>query len=234
MQNIAHNVPCDVPTHPIEVHMGSETKKKSFFVAPRLRRVSGSKAYLFAKRLFDIVAALFFMVLLAIPMVAIAVCIKLDSPGTVLYRQKRLGKDGKEFDVLKFRSMHMDAEESGAQWASLEDPRTTRIGGCLRKCRLDELPQLYCILVGDMSFVGPRPERPVFYKEFAKYIDGFEQRLAVVPGLTGLAQVRGGYELDPEEKIVYDVEYIENRSAWLDLKILFETVAVVFNHDGAR
>lgn len=218
----------------IEIHMGSEVKYKEFFTAPRVERVSGGKGYLFLKRAFDIVASLSAMLLLALPMAIIAVCIKLDSPGTILYRQERLGKDGKTFHVLKFRSMHMDAEKLGAQWASSQDPRTTRIGSFLRKCRLDELPQLWCILVGDMSLVGPRPERAVFYEEFAKYIDGFEQRLLVTPGLTGLAQVRGGYELDPEEKVVYDIEYIENRSAWLDLKIIFETIAVVFSHDGAR
>lgn len=218
----------------IEIHMGSEVKHKQFFVAPRVKRVAGSKWYLFLKRAFDIVASLLGIVLLALPMAIIAVCIKLDSPGSVLYKQERLGKDGRVFNVLKFRSMYMNAEKHGAQWASSEDPRTTRIGAFLRKCRLDELPQLYCILVGDMSVIGPRPERPVFYKEFAKYIDGFEQRLMVAPGLTGLAQVRGGYELDPEEKIVYDIEYIENRSVGLDLKILFETVGVIFNHDGAR
>ncbi len=219
---------------PIEIHMGSEVKHKNFFVAPRVKKVSGGKGYLFLKRAFDIVTSLLAMVVLALPMAVIAICIKIDSPGTVLYKQERLGKDGKVFNVLKFRSMHMNAEKYGAQWASSEDPRTTRIGAFLRKCRLDELPQLYCILVGDMSLVGPRPERPVFYEEFAKYIDGFEQRLLVTPGLTGLAQVRGGYDLDPEEKVVYDIEYIENRSAWLDLKIIFETVAVVFSHNGAR
>ena len=218
----------------IEIHMGSEVKYKKFFVAPRVQRVSGSKTFLFIKRAFDIVASLFAMILLALPMAIIAVCIKLDSPGTILYRQERLGKNGKPIKVLKFRSMHMDAEKNGAQWASSEDPRTTRIGSFLRKCRLDELPQLYCIFIGDMTLVGPRPERDIFYDEFAKYIDGFEQRLLVTPGLTGLAQVRGGYDLDPEEKVVYDIEYIENRSLAMDLKILFETVAVIFNHDGAR
>lgn len=222
--------------HPelIEIHMGSEVKYKQFFVAPRVKHVSGGKVFLFLKRAFDIVASLLAMILLALPMAIIAICIKLDSPGTILYKQERLGKNGKVFNVLKFRSMHMNAEQYGAQWASSEDPRTTRIGAFLRKCRLDELPQLYCIFIGDMTLVGPRPERQVFYEEFAKYIDGFEQRLLVKPGLTGLAQVRGGYELDPEEKVVYDIEYIENRSAGLDLKIIFETIAVVFNHDGAR
>ena len=218
----------------IEVHMGSEVKYKPFFTAPRVQHIAGGRVFLFLKRVFDIVASLFAILLLAIPMVVIAACIKIDSHGTILYRQRRLGENGREFDVLKFRSMHMDAEKDGAQWAAEEDPRTTRIGSFLRKCRLDELPQFFCILAGDMTLVGPRPERPVFYDEFAKYIDGFEQRLLVKPGLTGLAQVRGGYDLDPEEKVVYDIEYIENRSVGLDLKIMLETVGVMCNHDGAR
>ncbi len=218
----------------VEVCIGSESTSKKHCVAPKVKRVSGGAGYLFLKRSFDIVASFIGMLLLALPMAVIAVIIKLDSPGTVLYKQERLGKNGKPFNVLKFRSMRMDAEKGGAQWASNDDPRVTRVGNFLRKCRLDELPQLWCIFVGDMSIVGPRPERKVFYDEFAKYIDGFEQRLLVEPGLTGLAQVRGGYDLEPEEKIVYDVEYIENRSVKMDLKIMFETVAVIFSHDGAR
>lgn len=218
----------------IEIHMGSEVKRKKFFVAPRVRRIAGGKLFLLCKRAFDIVASLLAVIVFALPMLIIAVCIKLDSNGTVLYKQQRLGENGRAFNVPKFRSMYMDAEKNGAQWAAQEDPRTTRIGAFLRKFRLDELPQFFCILAGEMSLVGPRPERPVFYEEFAKYIDGFEQRLLVKPGLTGLAQVRGGYDLDPEEKVVYDIEYIENRSAGLELRILFETVGVMFNHNGAR
>ena len=131
--------------------------------------------------------------------------------------------------------MYIDAERSGAQWSlGDDDARITSIGRILRKTRLDELPQFWCILKGDMSLIGPRPEREVFYNEFETYIHGFSQRLKVKPGLSGLAQIRGGYNLKPEEKIVYDVEYIKTRSIWLDLKIIFGTIRVVFSHDGAK
>lgn len=190
--------------------------------------------YRIIKRAFDIVASLIAIILLAIPMAIIAILIKRDSPGPVLYKQERLGKNERPFMVLKFRSMRKDAERGGAQWASENDPRTTKVGAFLRQHRLDELPQFFCVLAGSMSLIGPRPERPCFYDEFDKYIDGFRQRMLVKPGLTGLAQVRGGYDLEPEEKIVYDVQYIETRSLIADLKILFETVAVIFNRSGAH
>ncbi len=234
MQNVVSGVPHDENARILEIHMGSEVKYKHHCVAPKVTKIAGGTGYLLLKRVFDIVVSFVMMVLLAIPMLVIAILIKLDSPGTVLYKQERLGKNGRPIMILKFRSMHMDAEKMGAQWASSEDPRTTRIGAFLRKCRLDELPQLFCIFIGDMSFIGPRPERKVFYDEFAKYIDGFEQRMLIEPGLTGLAQVCGGYDLEPEEKIVYDVQYIETRSVWTDIKILFKTVSVVFTHHGAR
>ena len=232
MQNMVSETVNAAPS--VEIKIGSEVVSKQHFVAPQVKKVAGGKGYLFVKRLFDIVASLAAILVLLIPMLVIAICIKLDSPGTVLYKQVRLGKNGKPFHVLKFRSMRMDAEAGGAQWASENDPRVTKIGAFLRKCRLDELPQLFCILFGTMSIVGPRPERPVFYDEFDKYIDGFRQRLLVAPGLTGLAQVCGGYDLEPEEKIIFDIEYIENRCLRLDLKVIFDTVAIIFNHKGAR
>lgn len=234
MENIRSCTVVDENAPEVAVDLGSHVVYKKPCVAPKVKKVSGGKFYLLVKRAVDILASLLGMLVLALPMLIIAVVIKLDSPGTVLYKQERLGKNGKPFNVLKFRSMRMDAETAGAQWASDKDPRVTRVGEFLRKCRLDELPQLWCIFVGDMTIVGPRPERPIFYKEFGKYIDGFDQRLLVEPGLTGLAQVRGGYDLAPDEKVVYDIEYIETRSLWNDLKIIFETVAIVFTHDGAR
>ena len=135
---------------------------------------------------------------------------------------------------MKFRSMRLDAEENGPQWADKDDPRCTHLGRVLRKSRLDELPQLWNILKGDMSFVGPRPERKCFYDEFETYIHGFHNRLIVKPGLTGWAQVNGGYDLKPEEKIVYDMEYIQSCSIGMDLKCLLKTVRLVFTHVGAR
>lgn len=175
------------------------------------------------------------LVVLAIPMAVVAIGVKATSPGSVFYKQERLGKNGVPFMMAKYRSMREDAEAEGAQWSQGDnDPRITKFGNILRKTRLDELPQLWCIFTGKMSIVGPRPERAVFYDAFETYIHGFRERLKVTPGLTGLAQVSGGYDLKPEEKIVYDLEYIKKRSLWLDVKIIFRTVKVVFTHDGAK
>ena len=216
----------------VPVRRSTAAVQHIFYVS--LPVVSGSRAYLFVKRVFDINGALAAGTVLLIPMLVIAALIRLDSPGPALFKQERLGKGGKAFTILKFRSMRLDAEKNGPQWADENDDRCTRIGRILRKSRLDELPQLWNIFKGEMSFVGPRPERACFYDEFETYIHGFRNRLLVKPGLTGLAQVNGGYDLKPEEKIVYDLEYIEKRSLWLDIKILFKTVAVIFDHDGAK
>lgn len=197
-------------------------------------KIGGSKGYLLVKRIFDIAVAVFAGVLLLIPMVIIAIMIRLDSEGPALFCQERLGKDGKPFVMYKFRSMHLDAEIDGPQWANKDDERCTKLGRFLRNSRLDELPQLINIFKGEMSFVGPRPERAYFYNEFEKYIPNFRNRLLVLPGLTGYAQVNGGYELAPEEKIVYDMEYIAKRSLKMDLMCIFKTVGVVFSHEGAR
>ena len=193
-----------------------------------------SPLYMFVKRGMDIIVALCVMMLGLLPMAIIALLIKLDSRGPVVFRQERLGKNGKTFTILKFRSMRVDAEENGPQWAEKEDDRCTKVGCFLRKTRLDELPQFWNILKGDMSLVGPRPERPYFYDQFETYIHGFRNRLAVRPGLTGWAQVSGGYDLKPEEKIVYDMEYIKNMSVRMDLRCLVRTVRLVFTHEGAR
>ena len=190
--------------------------------------------YLLVKRALDVIASVALLVLLAIPMAAIALLVRLDSPGPALFRQERLGKGGRPFTIYKYRSMRLDAESKGPQWANRDDSRCTRLGRMLRKTRLDELPQLWNILIGDMSFVGPRPERAYFYREFEKYIHGFRYRLLVVPGLTGLAQVNGGYDLKPEEKILYDMRYIESRSIGVDLLCVFKTIRLVFTHEGAR
>ena len=190
--------------------------------------------YDFFKRACDIILSFVGGIVLLIPMGVIAVCIRLDSEGPVIYRQERLGLGGKPFMICKFRSMILNAEENGPQWADKEDERCTRVGQFLRKTRLDELPQLWNIFVGDMSIVGPRPERRYFYEKFETYIHGFHSRMNVRPGLTGWAQVNGGYDLRPEEKIVYDMEYIKTRSVMMDLKCILKTVRLVFTHDGAR
>lgn len=190
--------------------------------------------YTIIKRIFDFLASLIGIIVLAIPMLIIALLIKLDSKGPVIYKQERTGKNGKTFNLYKFRSMRTDAEAAGAVWAAKDDPRVTKLGKKLRATRLDELPQLFNILTGKMSIVGPRPERPIFYAKFSEYIDGFDKRLMVTPGLTGWAQINGGYDLPPEDKIVYDMEYIEKRSILMDIKIILHTAGIVVSHDGAR
>lgn len=192
------------------------------------------RLYLITKRAFDIVCSFLGLLILAIPMMIIALIIIIDSPGAPIFKQERLGINGKPFMIYKFRSMRLDAEENGPQWADEHDPRCTHFGQILRRTRLDELPQLYNILRGDMSFVGQRPERAYFYREFEQYIPGFSNRLLVMPGLTGYAQVNGGYSLKPEEKIIYDMEYIESQSITLDIRCLLKTVHIVFSHEGAR
>ena len=209
-----------------------QKNKQEYYIEPVVPK--RKPVYSFVKRSFDILVSLTAGLLLLIPMGIIALMIRLDSEGPALFKQERLGKDGKAFYMYKFRSMRIDAEKNGPKWADQNDDRCTRLGKFLRKCRLDELPPLWNIFAGHMSIVGPRPERPFFYDEFETYIHGFRNRLAVQPGLTGLAQVNGGYDLEPEEKIVYDMRYIEKRSLWMDLKIMFKTVSLLFSHEGAR
>lgn len=196
--------------------------------------ISKDKRYLIVKRAFDVSVSIVAIILLAIPMIIIAILIRFDSPGPALFRQERLGKDGRSFTILKFRTMQMDAEKEGPQWTVKADPRCTRLGKKLRQSHMDEIPQLWNILKGEMSFVGPRPERACFYEKFETYIHGFSKRFLVKPGLTGYAQVNGGYELKPEEKIVYDIAYIKGQSIALDLWCMFKTVKLVFTHEGAR
>lgn len=191
--------------------------------------------YSFVKRFFDIALSLLGILICFLPMLVIAVIIKLTSKGPVFYKQERLGLNGKKFMLVKFRTMVADAENEGAQWSQGDyDDRITKFGSFLRKTRLDELPQLCACLTGELSLIGPRPEREIFYKEFEKHVHGFRQRLKVKPGLTGWAQVNGGYDLRPEQKVTYDVEYIKNRSIGFELKILFRTVKVIFSHEGAK
>lgn len=197
-------------------------------------KCGGGVCYLVIKRLFDIIFSILVGILTSPIMLVISLLIKLESHGKVLYIQERVGKDGKEFNMLKFRTMIENAEKGSPVWADEDDPRCTNIGKKLRKYRLDELPQLWNIFVGHMSVVGPRPERRYFYNKFEEYIPGFSKRLKVKPGLTGLAQVNGGYYLLPEEKIIYDMQYIKTRSIWRDLKIILHTVRVVFKKEGAK
>jgi len=183
------------------------------------------------KRLADMTLAVAGL-LVALPVMAlVAVAIRLESSGPALFRQPRLGQNGRVFILNKFRSMRPDAEkESGPVWAQQQDPRVTRVGSFLRRTRLDELPQLLNVLVGDMSFIGPRPERPEFVYELQKHIPFYMERLSVKPGITGWAQVRYRYGASVEdalEKLQYDLYYIKNLSLFLDLLILINTIQVV-------
>ena len=213
-----------------------EKNGEAFYLVRKIEKPEKNEKLFYntAKRIFDVFAGLMAAIVLFIPCCIVALAIYIDDPGPVFYTQERLGKNEKPFMLRKFRSMYTNAEENGAVWASENDERCTPVGRFLRATRIDELPQLLNIIKGDMSIVGPRPERPCFYDEFDNYIEGFRQRLYITPGLTGLAQVNGGYELKPEEKIAYDLEYIETRSFWLDIKLIFKTILIVFNHKGAR
>lgn len=190
--------------------------------------------YDYAKRFIDILLSIVGLII-GIPLIVIfSILIVLETPGAPIYSQERVGKNGKHFTIYKLRSMYKDAEKNGAKWACKNDPRVTKVGAFIRKTRIDEIPQLFNILKGDMSIVGPRPERPIFTYQFNEEIPGFINRLRVKPGLTGWAQVNGGYEMTPRQKLEADLYYIENRSALLDLKIIFKTVKIVLTGDGAR
>ncbi|MEO7274381.1 MAG: exopolysaccharide biosynthesis polyprenyl glycosylphosphotransferase, partial [Vicinamibacterales bacterium] len=191
-----------------------------------------------AKRTLDVGVACLGIVLGAPIMLAVAAAVRLSSPGPVLYRQERVGLRGHIFKVVKFRSMRQDAEQAtGAVWATKGDTRVTSVGGFLRRARLDELPQLWNVLRGDMSFVGPRPERPEFVSSLTKEIPFYGQRHSVRPGLTGWAQVRYTYGAsleDAMEKLQYDLFYIKNMSIALDLFIIANTVKTVLMRRGGQ
>lgn len=184
--------------------------------------------YGFTKRLVDITVSIISILLLLLPMAIVYIAVAATSKGNPIYQQERLGLNGKKFTIYKFRTMYEDAEKAGPQWSKGEyDERVTPVGKVLRRIKLDEVPQFFNCLKGDLSLVGPRPEREVFYNCFETYVHGFSQRLLVKPGITGLAQIKGGYFLKPEEKIMYDMEYIKTRSLWTDFKILLSTISVV-------
>jgi exopolysaccharide biosynthesis polyprenyl glycosylphosphotransferase len=185
------------------------------------------------KRVFDLVVAIPLFVLALPVMVVVAALVRVSSPGPVLYTQERVGMDGRPFTMFKFRTMRPDAERgTGPVLAAENDPRVTWLGRFLRATRLDELPQLWNLLRGDMSFVGPRPERPEFVARYVRDIQGYGERFRVRPGLTGYAQVNGEYHTSPTTKLKYDLAYIHNHSLWLDLKILSETVKVILTRRG--
>ena len=185
-------------------------------------------------RVLDIILSVIGLVI-SIPFVIIfGFLIKKEDGGPIFYKQDRLGKDGKVIFIYKLRSMRINAETNGAIWAEKNDPRITKVGRFIRKTRIDEIPQFLNILKGEMSIIGPRPERPTLTMEFNEKIPGFINRLVVKPGLTGYAQVNGGYEISPEDKIKEDLYYIKNRSVFLDFSILLKTIKVVITGEGAR
>jgi exopolysaccharide biosynthesis polyprenyl glycosylphosphotransferase len=187
------------------------------------------------KRFTDLIVTALLLMLLFPLMLLVSLLIKLDSPGPVFYSQLRTGLYGKPFRVYKFRSMYRDAEKRGAQWASQRDPRITRVGYWLRVLRIDELPQIWNVLQGEMSLIGPRPERPEFDVKLKQAIPYYELRYLVKPGITGWAQVLYPYGASVEdayEKLAYDLYYIKNYSFWLDIAIAFKTIRVVFLGKG--
>jgi len=192
----------------------------------------------FIKRAFDLLSAAILLVVTLPVMLVTALAIKLESPGPLIYRQVRVGRAGRTFTVRKFRSMRSDAEKDGvARWASANDSRVTRVGRIIRKLRIDELPQIWNVLRGEMSFVGPRPERPEFVEKLKEQIPFYDLRHSVKPGVTGWAQVRFCYGMSIEDartKLQYDLYYAKNHSLFLDILILFETVRVVLFREGAQ
>jgi sugar transferase (PEP-CTERM system associated) len=190
------------------------------------------------KTAMDLCLALFGLTILLPIMALIALAVKVDSAGPIFYRQERVGKKNKSFILLKFRSMKEDAEkESGPVWAEQEDKRVTRVGKIIRKFRMDEIPQMINILRGEMSFVGPRPERPHFVEHLKREIPFYDKRHAVKPGITGWAQIKypyGASKNDALEKLKYELYYIKNMSLFLDLLILFQTVKIALFGNGAR
>ena len=190
------------------------------------------------KRAFDLTVS-FLLLVATLPVIALtALAIRLESPGPVLYRQERIGYHNRGYMLYKFRSMRTDAERDGApQWAASRDPRVTRVGAIIRRFRIDELPQLWNVFKGNMSFVGPRPERPFFVNQLAEKIPFYNERHSVKPGITGWAQVNYSYGAsldDARHKLAYDLYYVKNRTLFLDIVILIQTVRVILFREGAR
>ncbi len=196
------------------------------------------KTYTMMKQIFDRISSFMAFIILSPLMLVIMAAVRLTSKGPGTYSQIRVGKNGKNFRVYKFRTMKVDAEkESGPVWAAKNDNRLTPIGGFLRKSHLDELPQLVNVFMGDMSLIGPRPERPKFVNEFKEIIPEYEKRLAIKPGITGMAQAWHRYDetiQDVRKKVKYDLLYIRKMCLWADISIFFRTLRVMITGEGAR
>ena len=206
--------------------------------ASRAPPAQGRRISTWAKRSFDIGASLVLLVLTTPVIALFAVLVKIDSKGPAFFRQTRVGHYGRDFGIVKLRSMKIDAEAPGeAVWAEKDDPRITRVGRIIRKLRIDELPQSWMVLKGEMSFVGPRPERPQFVEELATQMPYYNERHVVKPGITGWAQINYPYGAsmdDARHKLEYDLYYAKNYTPFLDLLILLQTVRVLLWPDGAR
>jgi len=244
---ISANIPAELKAEIIKRCMGG---KQVIYVVPHLFEISlinakvmqldDTPAFLvdtlglraeqaFVKRLFDIVASLTGIIILSPFMLIIALLIRLTSSGPALFKQERMTKGNKTFYVIKFRTMRQDAEEvTGPVLSEEKDPRVTPIGRLLRRTRVDEIPQLFNVLKGDMSLVGPRPERPFFVEQFINKLPEYEHRFAVKAGITGYAQIYGNYSTPPEDKLRYDLMYIRNYSLLLDIKLIVNTLRVIF------
>ena len=207
------------------------------FTFTDLLHVRSSDTYLFVKRVFDAVCSLLLLLVFSIPMALVVVVIKLETTGPAIFAQQRIGLGGVSFTMYKFRSMVTDAERGGAQFAAKGDKRVTRVGKFIRKFRIDELPQLYNVLRGDMSLIGPRPEQKNLLDELVEEIPLFPFRHSVRPGITGWAQVCQGYAYDVDsssEKITYDLFYIKNLSFLLDMTIIVRTIRIMLTGVGSR
>lgn len=194
-------------------------------------------SYAPVKRVLDVVIVALTLPLWMLVSAVVAAVVRLDGPGPIFYRQDRVGRDGRSFTLTKFRTMVADAEATGPMFTTEDDPRITRVGRFLRKSRLDEFPQLWSVLKGDMSLIGPRPERPMFVEEYSREIPFYGSRLLVRPGVTGWAQVNYGYAdhtAEAVEKLTFDLFYIKHSSFWLDLQIMGKSIWTVTTGSGAR
>ena len=250
---IGESLPVEIKEHVLRL---ANEKKKMVILVPTLYEISCSKMYLWQiddlptqrvsrmlltleqrilKRTLDIVVSVIALILLSPVMLVTAVIVKLDSPGPIIYSQVRVGRFGKEFKVHKFRSMRQDAEaKTGPVLAGENDPRITKFGHFMRATRLDELPQLINVLKGEMSIVGPRPERPFFVEQFIKEKPEYAYRHNVKPGITGLAQIAGKYNTTAYDKLVYDLIYIQNVSVMYDLTLMLQTLKVLITKESTE
>lgn len=220
LENVASSDVSEIKIDPLELKLGVTDNSTIF--------------YRLFTRTIEIIFSFVLLVLTAPLLLLCCLLVVLESPGGALYHQERLGLNNKPFKIYKIRSMYINSEINGPQWAKSNDSRVTRVGKIIRKTRIDELPQLINVLKGEMSVIGPRPEREFFITQFSNEVPEFHLRTLVKPGLTGLAQVDGGYDLNFKEKLEKDLYYIQNKNFKMDLYIIVKTVKIVLIGEGAR